>query len=120
MLSYYSIINPCFKEKNLMNITKRKPFTPGEILNEEFMIPYGITQKELAEKVGVARRRINEIIKGKRSITPDTAIRLGHLFKMTPEYWLNLQMKTDLWNELYGRRKKQFKIRPLRLIQSTC
>jgi len=101
-----------------MNITRRKPFTPGEILKEEFMIPYGITQKELAEKIGVTRRRINEIIKEKRSITPDTALRLAQLFKMTPEYWLNLQMKIDLWNELYNS-KKQFKIRPLRLIHAT-
>lgn len=98
-----------------MNITQRKPFTPGEILYEEFMTLYELTQTELAEKIGVARRRINEIIKGKRAITPDTAVWLGHLFRMSPEYWLNLQMKVDLWNELYGQRKVRFKIKPLRL-----
>jgi len=97
-----------------MNITKRKPYTPGEILLEEFMRPYGLTQVNLAERIGVARRRINEIIKGKRAISPDTAIRLGKLFRMSPEYWLNLQMKIDLWKELYGQ-KKLFKIKPLKL-----
>jgi len=76
---------------------KRKPFTPGEILLEEFMEPNDLTQSELAGRIGVARRRINEIILGKRSITPDTAVRLACLFKMSPEYWLNLQNKLDLW-----------------------
>jgi len=98
-----------------MNITKRKPHTPGEILLEEFMRPHGLTQTQLAEHIGVTRRRINEIIKGKRALSPDTAIRLGKLFKMSPEYWLNLQMKIDLWNELYGQ-KRSFKIKPLKLV----
>lgn len=96
-----------------MNITKRKPFTPGEILLEEFMQPYGLTQGELAKKIGIERRRINEIIKGKRAITPDTAIRLGKLFNVSCEYWLNLQMKIDLWNEI--NKKKKIYIQPLSL-----
>lgn len=94
-----------------MNITERKPFTPGEILLEEFMEPYGLSQTELAQKINVARRRINEIIKGKRAITPDTAVRLGKLFRVSPEYWLNLQMKLDLWTELHN--PALAKIRPL-------
>lgn len=89
-----------------MNITKRKPFTPGEILVEEFMKPYDLTQGQLAEKIGVERRRINEIINGKRSITSDTAIRLGRFFGMAPEYWLNLQMKIALWEELHNPKKQ--------------
>ena len=56
-----------------MNITERKPFTPGEILIGEFMQPYGLTQMELATRLHVERRRINEIVNGKRAITPDTA-----------------------------------------------
>lgn len=84
-----------------MNITERKPFTPGEILLEEFMQPYGLTQAELADRIHVHRRRINEIINGKRTITTDTALRLAKLFNMTPEYWLNLQTKIDLWYELH-------------------
>lgn len=98
-----------------MNITKRKPCSPGEILLEEFMIPYKINQSELAEKIGVERRRINEIIHGKRAITPDTAIRLGIIFQMTPQFWMNLQLKMDLWESLYDSEKKEEyeKIQPM-------
>ncbi len=87
-----------------MNITERKPFTPGEILLEEFMQPYGLTQEELAKRIHVTRRRINEIVNGKRSITPDTALRLAKIFNMTPEYWLNLQTKIDLWTVLHDKK----------------
>lgn len=87
-----------------MNITERKPSSPGEILLEEFMQPYKLTQDELAKRIHVARRRINEIINDKRAITPDTALRLAKLFKMTPEYWLNLQIKFDLWKELHDKK----------------
>ncbi len=84
-----------------MNMTQRKPFSPGEILLEEFMQPYKLTQEKLAKLIHVTRRRINEIVKGKRSITPDTALRLGKLFNMSSEYWLNLQMKYDLWQAMH-------------------
>ena len=79
-------------------MVERKPFTPGEILAEEFLKPYNLSQAGLADAIGVARRRINEIVRNKRAITPDTALRLGKYFNMTPAYWLNLQMKVDLWN----------------------
>jgi addiction module HigA family antidote len=87
-----------------MNLTERKPFTPGEILMEEFMQPYKLTQDALAKHIHVARRRVNEIINGKRAITPDTALRLAKLFNMSPEYWLNLQTKLDLWEELHNKK----------------
>lgn len=97
-----------------MNITERKPFTPGEILSEEFLDPYELTQEELAKRIGVARRRINEIIRGKRAITPDTALRLAKFFNTSPEYWLNLQMKYDLWQSLNPSCKKELaKIKPI-------
>lgn len=84
-----------------MNIDERKPFTPGEILAEEFLEPSGLTQGELADRMGVPRRRVNEIIRNRRAITPDTAIRLARVFNVTPEYWLNLQMRSDLWEQLH-------------------
>ncbi|MCL5261245.1 MAG: HigA family addiction module antitoxin [Gammaproteobacteria bacterium] len=105
-----------------MKLTKRKPFTPGEILQEEFILPYNLTQKKLAELTGITRRRVNEIVRGKRAISPDTALRLGKLFNMTPEYWLNLQNKTNLWNALHHHQEKEIlsSIKPLRLcLQST-
>lgn len=79
-------------------MAKRKfpPIHPGEILLEEFLEPLGISQYRLAKDLNVPPRRINEIIHGKRSITADTAIRLGHYFKMSAEFWMNLQIHHDL------------------------
>ena len=70
--------------------------TPGEILLEEFLKPLGVTQYRLAKEIGVPQRRIGEIVAGKRSITADTAARLGVFFGMEAEFWLNLQAHYDL------------------------
>ena len=85
-----------------MNITQRKPFTPGEILQEEFLEPYQLTQTRLAEHIDVHYRRINEIINHKRAISTDTALRLAKFFGTTPEYWLKLQLKIELWEKMYN------------------
>ena len=105
-----------------MNVTKRKPFTPGEILEEEFMRPYHLTQTHLAKMTGMARRRVHEIIRGKRSITPDTALRFAKLFGVSPDYWLNLQMKIDLWKELHDKDEKQIirKIKPIKMLWNSA
>ncbi|MFO7582722.1 HigA family addiction module antitoxin [Guyparkeria sp.] len=84
-----------------MNIDERKPFTPGEILQEEFLEPAGLSQGQLADLMGVPRRRVNEIVRNKRTVTPDTAIRLAKVFNMSPEFWLNLQMRSDLWERMH-------------------
>ena len=73
-----------------------KPITPGEILIEEFLKPMGISQYRLAKDISVPPRRINEIVHGKRSITADTALRLGRFFEIAPQFWLNLQNRFDL------------------------
>ena len=78
------------KNKLVANIT------PGEILAEDFLGPLGLSQYRLAQDIGVPPRRINEIIKGQRAITADTALRLGRYFKMSPQFWLNLQSHYDL------------------------
>lgn len=75
---------------------KLKPVHPGEVLLEEFLKPMGLSQNRLAVDIGVPPRRINEIVLGKRSITADTALRLGRYFKMSPQFWLGLQMDYDL------------------------
>ena len=72
------------------------PVHPGEILFEEFLQPLGISQYRLAKDTSVPPRRINEIVHGKRSVTADTALRLGRFFKMTPQFWMNLQSRYDL------------------------
>jgi addiction module HigA family antidote len=73
--------------------------TPGEILEEEFLKPMALTRYRLAKDIGVPPRRINEIVKGQRAITADTALRLGRYFGMSPEFWLNLQSHYDLDKE---------------------
>jgi addiction module HigA family antidote len=72
------------------------PVHPGEILQNEFLEPMGITQYRLAKSIAVPARRINEIIHGKRAITADTALRLGRFFKMEAKFWMNLQAQYDL------------------------
>lgn len=69
---------------------------PGEILLAEFLEPMGVSQYRIAKDIGVPARRINEIVKGQRGITPDTALRLGLYFDMSPEFWINLQSHYDL------------------------
>ncbi|MCE0523700.1 MAG: HigA family addiction module antitoxin [Methylacidiphilales bacterium] len=78
-------------KKNLLPLT-----TPGEVLNEEFLIPLGISQYRLAKDIGISARRINEIVHGQRAITPDTALRLGKYFGVSAQFWLNLQARYDL------------------------
>jgi len=75
---------------------KLAPVHPGEILAEEFLEPLGITQYRLAKGLCVPARRINEIVQGKRSISADTALRLGRFFRNSPRFWLNLQAMYDL------------------------
>jgi addiction module HigA family antidote len=69
---------------------------PGDMLREEFLVPLGLSQNALAMKIRVPATRIGEIIHGKRSITPDTALRLARFFGNSPEFWLNLQQMHDL------------------------
>jgi addiction module HigA family antidote len=79
-----------------MKNRKLPPIHPGEILLEEFLKPMGLSQYRLAKDISVAPRRINEIVHGKRSISADTALRLGRFFGMSPQFWLNLQTRFDL------------------------
>jgi addiction module HigA family antidote len=79
-----------------MKSKRLPPIHPGEILMEEFLEPMGISQYRLAKDISVPPRRINEIVHGKRSITADTALRLGRFFDMSPQFWLNLQSRYDL------------------------
>ena len=81
---------------------KRPPTHPGEMLLEEFLKPLGMTQTELAERIHVSFPRINEIVNGKRGVTPDTALRLSKLFGTTPEFWLNGQRNWDLWHAIHS------------------
>lgn len=85
--------------------TNRQPTHPGEMLREEFLIPMNLTQKQLADSIMVPYQRINEIISGKRGVTPSTALRLAKYFGMSADFWLNLQIKFDLY--LVQKKEKQ-------------
>jgi addiction module HigA family antidote len=75
----------------------REPTHPGEMLAEEFLEPMGLTQRDLADAIHVPYQRVNELINGKRGITPSTALRLARFFGVTPDFWLNLQTRWDLF-----------------------
>ena len=92
----------------------RRPTTPGEILRYEFLEPLGLSQKELAEALGITRVRLSEIIRGKRAITPDTAFRLARFFDTTAEFWLGLQTDVSLWDTLQRHGQEYDKIKPVK------
>ena len=77
--------------------TNRIPTHPGEMLLEEFPNPMGITQRELADNIHVPYQRVNEIVNGRRGITPGTALRLAKFFDMSADFWMNLQLRWDLY-----------------------
>ena len=77
--------------------SRRPPTHPGEVLLEEFLLPLGITQVHLAAHIGVPVQRVNELVRGKRGVTPDTAWLLSKAFATSPEFWLNLQAACDLY-----------------------
>jgi antitoxin HigA-1 len=77
--------------------THRKPTHPGEMLLEEFLNPMGITQRQLADAIHVPYQRINEIVNRHRGITPSTALRLSKFFDISPDFWLNMQLRWDLY-----------------------
>jgi len=77
--------------------TKRAPTHPGEILLEEFLMPMGITQRELADAIHVPYQRVNELVNQKRGVTPSTALRLARFFNVSADFWLNLQVRWDLY-----------------------
>ncbi len=83
-----------------MLMTKRKPATPGEILVEEFMKPIGLTQGALAKAMGVQRKHVNELCNDRRKVTAPTALILARVFGNSPDFWLNVQRRSDLWSAM--------------------
>jgi len=87
--------------------TERKPLSAGEMLREEFLTPMGLTQGALAEAMGVQRKLVNELCNDRRAVTADTALMLARVFGNSPEFWLNVQRRTDLWEALHTPRRRQ-------------
>ena len=77
--------------------TSRTPTHPGEMLLEEFLNPMGLTQRELADNIRVSYQRVNDLVNGRRGITPSTALRLAKFFNMSADFWMNLQLRWDLY-----------------------
>jgi addiction module HigA family antidote len=91
----------------------RPPVHPGEILREEFLEPLGLTQRDLADRIDVSYQRVNELVNGKRGVTADTALRLARAFGTSPDVWINLQVRVDLWEAENSRGSREIeKIRP--------
>ena len=94
---------------------KRRPTHPGEMLSEDFLPDYGLTVASLAEALGVSRQSINELLRERRAVSPEMALRLARLFGNSPEFWLNAQRAVDLWNASQAIKKEVARIRPLRI-----
>jgi addiction module HigA family antidote len=90
-----------------MLMTKRKPAGVGEILVEEFIRPMGLTQAALAEAMGVQRKHVNELCNGRRAVTAPTALILARVFGNSPDFWLNVQRRNDLWDAMHSPRERE-------------
>jgi len=89
-----------------MLTTKRKPASVGEILSEGFMQPTGLTQCALAEAMGVPRKHVNELSNDRRAVTAPTALILARVFGYSPDFWLNTQRRSDLWEAMHSPRER--------------
>jgi addiction module HigA family antidote len=92
----------------------RRPTHPGELLREETLRAAGLTQSELATRLGVSRRAVGDLIHERRSVNPDLAHRLARVFDTTPEFWLRLQEAVDVWETLQANRDKYDQLKSLR------
>ncbi|HMA97869.1 MAG TPA: HigA family addiction module antitoxin, partial [Wenzhouxiangella sp.] len=92
---------------------KRRPTHPGEMLREDFLVDYDLTVTGLAEAIGVSRQSVNELLRERRAISPEMALRLARLFGNSPEFWLNSQRAVDLWDAAQEIKKDVARIRPL-------
>ncbi len=97
--------------------TKREPTHPGEMLLEEFLRPMGLSQRQLADSIQVPYQRINELVNGKRGMTPSTALRLAKFFGMSASFWMNLQLRWDLFHAQQQESRQLATIQPYVLLQ---
>ncbi len=99
----------------------RRPFTPGEMLEEEFLRPLSLSQQDLAEAIGMDRPSVNALLNGRRAVTPKTALRLERALGVSAQFWLNLQQDLELWDALHDRQltRDLDHIKPIDLRKST-
>lgn len=94
--------------------TKRRPTHPGELLREETLPAAGLSPSELAGRLGVSNRGINDLLHERRSVNPDLAHRLARVFNTTPEFWLRLQEAVDIWDAWQANRREYDRLKPVR------
>lgn len=99
----------------MLSNRKRRPTHPGEFLREDILPATGLTKQEFADRLGVSRRAINEILKERRPVTIDMALRLARMFNTTPDVWVNMQAAVDLWEARQTNRQAYEKIKPLKV-----
>lgn len=100
------------QSEGMIIITTRPPH-PGEFLREDYLPECGLSVAEFAQKLGVSRQTANELVRERRAVSPDMALRLGRLFGTTAQYWLNLQRNVDLWDSLEINREAIEDVQPL-------
>lgn len=93
--------------------THRKPTHAGEMLLKEFLEPMHLSQRDVADGIGVPYQRINELVNGRRGVTPSTALRLGKFLGTTPDFWLNLQQRWDLYQAIQNELEAIQRIKPV-------
>ena len=98
-----------------LNKRRRRPTHPGELLREEILPAANITQGELAKRMGVSRRTVNEICQERRGVSADMAHRLARMLNTTPDLWMNMQSAVDVWDALDANGKDYQKIKPLKV-----
>ena len=96
--------------------TDREPVHPGEMLRQEFLLPLGMTQSDLATAIHVPFQRVNEVVRGRRGVTPSTALRLSRFFGTTPDFWINMQLRWDLYHAQRAEATQIDSIRPYELM----
>lgn len=93
--------------------TDREPTHPGEMLLQEFLQPLRLTQRDLSTAINVPFQRVNEVVRGKRGVTPSTALRLSKFLGTSPDFWMNLQLRWDLYHSQRAEAEQIERIRPL-------
>jgi addiction module HigA family antidote len=102
---------------SIPNVARRevRPTHPGEMLREDFLPDYGLTVAGLAKALGVSRQTMNELLRERRAVSPEMALRLSRLFSNSPEFWLNAQRAVDLWDAAKVLKTRVERIKPLKV-----
>lgn len=118
-MSRYATTTKTARKGDAMNddiiLVSREPVHPGEFLLEDYMPELGLTVATLAKRLGVSRQTVNDIVHEKRGLSPEMCLRLGRLFGTTPQFWMNMQSKVDIWDSLALHEDEVMAIEPIEI-----